>query len=103
MAASDATDTYLASANRGPCIDLVAPGATVVTAGLGGTQRTLTGSAMATPHVAGAAALLLAAEALTPAQVATRLADHATKGVLTGVPADTANLLLYVDSTPKTS
>ena len=53
---------------------------------------------MASPHVAGAAALLLGADpASTPAQVAQQLLDDATTGVVRG-RRDTADRLLYVGS-----
>lgn len=54
---------------------------------------------MATPHAAGAAAVLLSQNpGLTPAQVASALASNATAGMVTGAGAGTPNRLLY--STP---
>jgi len=52
---------------------------------------------MAAPHVAGAAALVLAANpSYTPAQVAAALTTNATSGVVTNPGTGTPNRLLYV-------
>ena len=65
---------------------------------------------MASPHVAGAAALILdAAPSSTPADVARVLAASATQGVVTNLGDGSPNLLLYigadrpVPSSPSTS
>jgi serine protease len=55
---------------------------------------------MASPQVAGAAALYLWAHPrATPAVVTSAIVAAATTNVLTGVPAGTANRLLYIDPT----
>ncbi|MEF2525156.1 S8 family serine peptidase [Streptomyces sp. CS62] len=65
------------------------------------------GTSMAAPHVAGAAALLLgqgraAGRTPTPAQVAAALVGSAVPGGVAGVPAGTSDLLLHLPavSTP---
>jgi len=86
--------------NLGPCLDLFAPGENVRSAfnGTDGATRVYRGTSMASPHVAGAAALLLAEEpTLTPAQVTQRIVDAATAGTLRLDATDTSpNRLLYV-------
>jgi subtilisin family serine protease len=59
---------------------------------------------MASPHVAGAAALVLAnARAYTPAQVADKLRNDSTSAVLSGVGSGTTNTLLFLSPTAVSS
>ncbi|WIM94952.1 S8 family serine peptidase [Actinoplanes oblitus] len=90
-------DTLAWFSNRGACVDLLGPGDDIESAATWSNtaSTTMSGTSMATPHVAGAAALLLGREpTLTPAVVAARLASSATPGVVRGLPGDTANLLV---------
>jgi hypothetical protein len=82
----------------GSCIDLYAPGAGILSAGIGSDTAavTLSGNSMSAPHVAGVAALYLQrTPTATPAQVAARLIGTATEGVLTGSSPPTPNRLLH--------
>jgi subtilisin family serine protease len=95
-AASDRNDASSSFTNRGPCVDLYAPGVAILSAWLGGGTATLSGTSMASPHIAGVAALYKDANGETSSNRIQRwLRNGATAGVLTGVPAGTDNLLLF--------
>jgi subtilisin family serine protease len=98
VAASDSADRQASFSNFGRCVDLYAPGVGIVSASYTSTTATasMSGTSMATPHTAGAAAVLLSQNAaLTPAQVASALTSSATAGAITGTGTGTPNRLLY--------
>ena len=85
VAASSATDTRPAWTNYGACVDIFAPGASILSATNTGATDTAvnSGTSMASPHVAGAAALVLEqAPGATPQQVRDLLVTNATQNVI---------------------
>ncbi|GAA2475277.1 S8 family peptidase [Winogradskya humida] len=98
VSAVDNTDQKPSWANRGTCVDVFAPGLTITSAWItdDNATRTISGTSMAAPHVAGAAALYLAKHpAATPADVHAEIVSAATPGVVAGPGAGTPNRLLY--------
>ena len=98
VGATDISDGFAYFSNFGSCVKINAPGVNITSAWIGGTTatNTISGTSMASPHVAGAAALYLSKNpAATPAQVRSALTANATPGVVTGLPSGTPNLLLY--------
>ena len=96
---SDSRDTSYS--NYGSCLDLFAPGTFILTTTYFSDTSTDTdsGTSIASPMVAGAAALYLADHpSASPAQVASALKSQATSDVLTNIGTDSPNLLLAVFS-----
>jgi subtilisin family serine protease len=110
--ASTSTDARASFSNYGTCTDIFAPGNQILSSWYTSdtATNTISGTSMATPHVTGAAALVLAANpGYTPAQVAAALVADATPGVVTNPGSGSPNLLLYtapgrtVPTTPATT
>ena len=101
---SDAVAYY---SNNGPCVDLYAPGGDR-TRGLESAWKDSdsdyefdVGTSMASPLVAGYAALLAQQQpGLCATSISQAIVDRSTKGVITGLTADSLNRLLFVDTAP---
>jgi len=104
VGASTATDARASFSNFGSCVDLFAPGTGIVSAWFSANNAlaTASGTSMASPHVAGAAALLWASQPqLSVSQVHDALKQRASTGLLSAVGAGSPNALLYtLDSAP---
>jgi subtilisin family serine protease len=87
VGASDINDAKASFSNYGTCVDLHAPGVNILSSWstADNATNTISGTSMASPHVAGVAAQYLQLNpAATPAQVQQAIKDLSTKGVVTG-------------------
>lgn len=99
VGATTNTDARASYSNYGTCLDIFAPGSSITSDWYTSATatNTISGTSMASPHVAGAAALVLSANpAYTPAQVRTSLVDSATSNVVTNPGSGSPNKLLFV-------
>ena len=101
VGATTSADAKASYSNYGSTLDIFAPGSSIV-AGYNTSDTataTLSGTSMATPHVAGAAAVYLAGHtSATPAAVASALVNGATSGVVTSAGTGSPNKLLKLVS-----
>ncbi|MGO4957790.1 S8 family peptidase [Luteococcus sp. Sow4_B9] len=98
VANSTTFDQQSPTSNFGSCVDLYAPGTGIRSAWIGGASATATddGTSMATPHVAGAAALLLQARPTwTPAQVHSQIVSQSLANRISNPSPGTPNRLLH--------
>ncbi|MFF8397993.1 S8 family peptidase [Streptomyces sp. NPDC016172] len=99
VGATTSTDAKASYSNYGSALDIFAPGSSI-TAGWYTSDtatNTISGTSMATPHVAGAAAVYLAGHtSSTPAQVATALVNGAVTGKVTSAGSGSPNRLLQI-------
>ena len=99
VGATDVFDRFAGFSNFGSCVDISAPGVRITSAYIGSTTATATmsGTSMATPHVAGSAALYLTAHPrATPAEVLAALTANASTGPIAGLPTNTPARLLNI-------
>jgi serine protease len=98
VGSSTSSDARSSFSNFGTCVDLFAPGSSITSAWSTGNTatNTISGTSMASPHVAGAAALYLATNpAAVPAVVHAAIIDNASVNKLSSIGAGSPNRLLY--------
>ena len=103
VGATTSTDGFASYSNYGSVVDILAPGSAITSAWYTSSTaiNTISGTSMATPHVAGVAALYLENNpGSTTAQVQAGLKNVAVSGAISGLPAGTVNQLLQSSFTP---
>ncbi|KAL2002468.1 hypothetical protein VTN02DRAFT_6735 [Thermoascus thermophilus] len=107
VGASTLADERAYFSNYGKCNDIFAPGLNILSTWIGSKYavNTISGTSMASPHIAGLLAYFIslqpstdsafAVDELTPKKLKATLISIATEGALTDVPEDTPNLLAW--------
>jgi subtilisin family serine protease len=101
VGSTTSTDARSSFSNYGSCLDLFAPGSSILSTWNSSdtATNTISGTSMATPHVAGvAAAYLQTHPTATAAEVAAALVADATTGHVTDARPGSPNLLLHEGS-----
>ena len=97
-AASTSTDARASYSNYGSCVDGYAPGSSITSAWIGGSTatRTISGTSMASPHVAGVAALYKGTYGnVSSSTIVSWINSNATGSVISGNVSGTPNRLLF--------
>jgi subtilisin family serine protease len=105
VGATDETDTRASFSNHGSCLDLFAPGVSIRSSYNTSdyTWVKASGTSMAAPHVAGAAALLVGANpGLNPAQVRNAMVNAGVRDAVHNPAAGSPNVLLQVSGADQT-
>ena len=97
VAATTSSDSFASYSNWGSCVDILAPGSSITSSyhSSPSSSATLDGTSMASPHVAGAAALVLESGYKSPATVASNLIADSTRNTISSVPFRTPNRMLF--------
>ena len=98
VGATTSSDGRASYSNFGSCLDLFAPGSSITSAWSTSNtaSNTISGTSMASPHVAGVAALVLeGSPAATPSAVTQAITSNASTGKVGNAGSGSPNLLLY--------
>ena len=97
VGATESNDYRAGYSNYGSCLDIFAPGSGIYSSYIGSTSSyaSLSGTSMASPHVAGVAALILGSyPTYSPAQVRSAMLAGGTANIVVGPGTGSPNVLL---------
>jgi aqualysin 1 len=101
VGATTSIDARASYSNWGTCLDLFAPGSSITSAWYTSDSaiNTISGTSMATPHVAGVVALYLQGNpAASPSTVASVINNNATSEIVTSNGTGSPNRLLFTNN-----
>jgi subtilisin family serine protease len=96
VGATDSSDRKASYSNYGSVVDILAPGSNILSTWIGGRTNSISGTSMASPHIAGLGAYLLALEgSKSPAELCNYIKTTAISGAISGLPSGTTNRLAF--------
>jgi cerevisin len=106
VGASSLADARAYFSNHGKCVDIFAPGLNILSTWIGSqfATNTISGTSMASPHIAGLLSYFLALAPssdsdftvpMSPAKLKKRMINIATPDMLTDIPSGTVNLIAW--------
>ncbi|KAI1075303.1 peptidase S8/S53 domain-containing protein [Whalleya microplaca] len=93
VGATTKDDELAEYSNYGKLVDILAPGTDIESTWIGGETNTISGTSMASPHIAGLGAYFLGLGAANVTELCDYIAKTALSDAISGVPSSTANLL----------
>jgi subtilisin family serine protease len=93
VGATDSSDRTASFSNYGAVLDIYAPGVSILSTWISSGTRSISGTSMASPHIAGLGAYFLGLGASTPSGLCNYIRSQALSGRISGVPSGTVNLL----------
>lgn len=93
VGATSREDFITSFSNVGSCVDIFAPGLDITSTWTGGQTKTISGTSMASPHIAGIIALYLGEDDWDPKDLKIQLIEDASEGIIKGLDGGTVNFL----------